>query len=173
MGKVPAIETENGFICETSVILDYLELAYPLSNSLMPNSTYEQAKVKELMQIIQLYLELPARRCFGEAFFGGQVSDETKHEVKKDLLKGIKALQLRASFSPYVASNSFSFADVVFIFSIDLASLVAKKLFGLNLLEGFDEAQILIEKLNQRPHIKSILKEKNQALTAFIEAKKQ
>lgn len=173
MGKVPALETEDGFICETSVILDYIEQAYPQSISLMPSTAYQQAKVKELMQIIQLYLELPARRCFSEVFFGGQVSQQTKDETKSDLLKGIKALQIRARFSPYIAGDSFTLADIVFIYSIDLARLVTNKLFDVDLLEGFNEAKQLIEKLHQRPHVIKVLAERDEALAAFIESSKQ
>ncbi|MDZ7683925.1 MAG: hypothetical protein U5O39_01765 [Gammaproteobacteria bacterium] len=40
------------------------------------------------MKEIELYIELPARTCFQEAFFGGEVSDETKEKAKADLEKG-------------------------------------------------------------------------------------
>ena len=173
VGKVPTLETDKGYLCETSVILDYIEQAYPQSKPLMPSDIFEQSKVKEIIQILQLYLELPARRCYSEAFFGGQVSQQIKDETKADLLKGIKALQLRASFSPYVAGDEFSMADIVFIYSIDLAYSVAKKLFDIDLLENMDAVKMLIEKLKQRPHVICVLKERDAALAAFIEAKKQ
>jgi glutathione S-transferase len=173
VGKVPALETDEGFLCETSVILDYIEQAYPQSRALMPKALFAQSQTKELIQILQLYIELPARRCFAEVFFGGKVSEQTKDETKVELLKGIKALQRRAKFSPYIAGEFYSLADIVFIYSIDLAGLVAKKLFNIDLLEGFDKAKHLIEILKQRPHIISVMKERDAALAAFIEMKKQ
>jgi glutathione S-transferase len=172
VGKVPALETEQGFLSETGVILDYIEQAYPQSKPLMPKSLFAQSQVKELIQMLQLYIELPARRCFGEAFFGGKVEQLTKDETKEELLKGIKALKRRAKFSPYIAGDTFTSADIVFIYSIDLARLVAKKLFKLDLLDGFEEAKQLIEKLKERPHVLSVNAEHENALAAFIESKK-
>jgi len=173
VGKIPALETDNGFLCETSVILDYIEQAYPQATSLMPTELFQQSRVKELIQITQLYIELPARRCFGEVFFGGETSEQTKEETRKDLLNGIRALQLRACFSPYIAGDSFTLADIVFIYSIDMACLVADKMFKTDLLENFVEAKELIEKLKQRPHVTNVLKERDAAMTAFIKAKKK
>ena len=74
MGKVPCLETEQGFISETDVIFDYLE-ELGQGPSLMPTDAYERAKVRELIKELELYIELPARTCFAEAFFGGTVSE--------------------------------------------------------------------------------------------------
>lgn len=172
-GKVPAIETEYGFLGETSVILDYIEQAYPQAKSLMPKSLFEQARVKELMQIIQLYLELPARQCFKEVFFGGKVSSEIKENTHSELKKGIAALQRRSTCTPYLAGADLTLADIVFVFTIDLACMVSKKLFNWSLLEDFPEAKKLVELLNQRPHVIAINAEKEAELAAFIESKKQ
>ena len=48
MGKVPCIETEQGFLSETNVILEYLE-DLGTGPNLMPADPYERAKVRELM----------------------------------------------------------------------------------------------------------------------------
>ena len=38
------------------------------------NDPFERAKVREITKEIELYIELPARTCFAEAFFGGAVA---------------------------------------------------------------------------------------------------
>ena len=57
LGKVPALETPEGFISESRSILEYIERAYP-TPSLLPNNAFGIAKVQELSQFIELYFEL-------------------------------------------------------------------------------------------------------------------
>src|SRR5262245_20232855 len=73
MGKVPCIGTEQGFLSETQVICQYLEELQP-EPALLPRSAFERAKVRELMHELELYIELPARTCYGQVFFNTQVS---------------------------------------------------------------------------------------------------
>src|SRR5262249_47676454 len=59
-GKYPCLETEDGiFLGESKVILNYLEDRYP-GVRLLPANALERARVRELMEVIDLYLELPA-----------------------------------------------------------------------------------------------------------------
>src|SRR5262245_2654867 len=69
MGKVPCIETEHGFLSETQVILEYLEELKP-EPALLPRDPFQRAKVRELARGLELYIELPARTCYGPVFFG-------------------------------------------------------------------------------------------------------
>ena len=68
MGKVPCIETEHGFLSETSVIIDYLE-ALGEGPSFYPADAFAKAKVQELIRYLELYIELPARRLFNDGGF--------------------------------------------------------------------------------------------------------
>lgn len=149
MGKVPCIETENGFISETNVIFDYLE-DLGTGPALMPSDAFEKAKVRELIKEIELYIELPARSCFPEAFFGGSVSDEVKEKAKANLTKGIECLQRNGKFSPYVAGEQFGYADIMFMYSVSLAGACAKRVLGMDLLGDFPAAKSLSEKLATR-----------------------
>ena len=84
-GKVPTLETEHGFISETSVILDYIEQTQP-GKPLLPADAFGQAKVRELLREIELYIELPARTCYAEAFFwpGGRAAGQGKGACRAD-----------------------------------------------------------------------------------------
>jgi glutathione S-transferase len=53
MGKIPCIETDKGYLAESSAILDYLEETYP-EPALLPADPYERAKVRELVQSLAL-----------------------------------------------------------------------------------------------------------------------
>lgn len=168
MGKVPALETEDGIIVETNIILEYLDAKYP-DKPLYPADPFAQARVKELVKFIELYLELPARRCHPEAFFGGKVSDETRKEVKRALFRGMTGLNRLASFSPYVAGDEFSAADIMFLYSVDLASGVAYKLFDIDLFDGSQGAKNLMAKLNELPEVQKIAADRKVANKAFVE----
>ena len=76
-GKVPFIETPQGCINETSAILDYLEDRGE-GKPLLPADPYARAQVRALMREIELYIELPARSCYAEAYFGATLPDAIK-----------------------------------------------------------------------------------------------
>jgi glutathione S-transferase len=52
MGKVPCLETDDGFISETNVIFEYLE-DLGQGVALLPASAYEKAKVRELVKVLR------------------------------------------------------------------------------------------------------------------------
>ncbi|MDA0790659.1 MAG: glutathione S-transferase family protein [Proteobacteria bacterium] len=155
MGKVPCLETPQGFLSETSVILEYLEDTCP-SPALFPADPFEKAKVRELMKQLELYIELPARTLFAEAFFGGKVSDAVKEKATADLAKGVAAVRRNARFSPYVAGSELTYADLIFMYSVNLAGAAAKRVLSVNLLDDFPEAKVLMGTLNERPSAKQV-----------------
>ena len=69
MGKVPCIETDQGFLSETAAILDYLEDLKPTPR-LYPADPFARAKNREMIRVTELYVELAARRHFPHLFFG-------------------------------------------------------------------------------------------------------
>lgn len=155
MGKVPCIETDQGFVTETNVIFEYLD-ELGEGPSLLPANAFERAKARELIKEMELYIELPARTCFPEAFFGGSVSDETKETARANLVKGVACLKRNGKFAPYVAGDTFTFADIMFMYSVSIAGACAKRVLDLNLLEDFPEAKALSELLATRDSVKKI-----------------
>jgi len=149
MGKVPCLETPQGFLSETNVICEYLEDTGE-GVALLPTDPYERAKVRELMKEIELYIELPARSCYAEAFFGGTVSDAVKEKAKTDLSKGIACLKRNGKFAPYIAGSDLTYADFFFMYSMFLAGIVGKKLLDMDIYSDFGEAKELIASLNER-----------------------
>lgn len=166
MGKVPVLETPYGTLSETSIILEYLDETFP-AMPLYPSDSFSKAKVKELVKMCELYIEVPARRCHPEVFFGQTVSDATKKEVKRSLYKGMEGLARTAKFGPYLAGNQFSAADIMFLYSADLAAVVAQKCFDLDLLALAPGAKELLNLLSQNPQIQKIAEDRKIANVAF------
>ena len=165
-GKVPALGTPQGPINETDAILDYLEERGE-GRPLMPSDPHARAQVRTLVKEIELYIELPARSCFAEAFFGGKVPDAIKAKAREDLLAGFATLKRHAKFSPYVAGDTFTIADIVFLYSVDLAADVGQRLFGLDLLADLPAARALFAKLGENANVKRIAANRDAAMPAF------
>ncbi|MVV49255.1 glutathione S-transferase family protein [Pseudomonas sp. PB120] len=166
-GKVPVLHAEQGFINETAVILEYIEQSQK-GVPLLPSDPFKRAQVLALAKEIELYIELPARACYPEAFFGMQLPDAIKEKTKAELLAGFAALGRHARFAPYVAGDSLSIADLYFLYSVPLAYGVAKKLFDIDLLAEMPAAKALLERLEQNPNVQRIAADKEAAMPAFM-----
>ncbi|EJM57717.1 glutathione S-transferase family protein [Pseudomonas sp. KB_15] len=166
-GKVPVLQVEQGFINETSVILEYIEQSQK-GTPLLPSDPFERAQVLALAREIELYIELPGRACYPEAFFGMTLPDAIKEKTKTELLLGMAALGRHGKFSPYVAGDSLSVADLYFLFSVPLACGVAKKLFGIDLLAEMPKAKALLEFLGGNPNVQRVAADREAAMPAFL-----
>src|SRR5213079_1225949 len=129
MGKVPFLELDGTTLAESQVICEYLEEAYP-QKSLYPADPLARAKVRELISVIELHVELVARRLYGQVFFGKPVDDALKQAVEKDLAKGLRALKQLVRFSPYIAGKELTLADCSAFVSLPLVSLSTKLAYG-------------------------------------------
>lgn len=135
LGKVPFIRVHGQTLCESQVIVDYLEAAHP-QPALVPADPLAAAKVRELCTFIDLHLELVARELYGQAFFGGTVSEGTKERVRKQLQKNVAGFQRLAKFGPYVAGDQFTLADCAAWVSLPLVAMSSKLVLGEDLLAG-------------------------------------
>ena len=169
VGKVPIIETDSGSLAESQVICDYLEDAYP-QVPLYPKDAMAKAKVRELITVVELHLELVARRLYGGVFFGGTVSEETKKEVERDLAKGVRALSKLAKFDPYIAGKEFSLADCAAFVSLPLVSMATKLAYGKDALESIPQVKPYIKMLGERPHFAKVSADRKAAQEAAAAA---
>ena len=133
LAKVPFLRTEQGALCESQVIVDYLEAAYP-DTPLLPTDPFAAAKVRELCTFVELHLELVARELYPQAFFGSTVDDATKERVKKRLAKNIHGFKRLAKFGPYLAGDSFTLADCAGWVSLPLVAMATKSVLGEDML---------------------------------------
>jgi glutathione S-transferase len=133
LGKVPFIRTEHGALCESQVIVEYLDAIEP-KHPLTPADPFAAAKVRELVTFIELHLELVARELYGQAFFGGTVDEATKDRARKLLTKHIAGFKRLAKFSPYVAGDTFTQADCSAYVNLPLVAMASKAVLGDDLL---------------------------------------
>ncbi|MFT6438200.1 MAG: glutathione S-transferase [Candidatus Azotimanducaceae bacterium] len=159
MGKMPAIEVDGVFLSESMAIAQYVEEVGE-GDSLFPEDAMEAAKVTELILHIKLDVELVARRCLPEAFFGQTVSDETKESTRADLEKGMKAVA-RLFEAPTVGGDTPNLADFYTFYSFGLASGIAKSIWNIDLLEGYPQIAAVMTKMAQHPSVARVEAEKS------------
>ncbi len=154
LGKVPYLLTPEGPLCESAVMADYIEAAYP-TPALIPAQAFAAAKVRELITFMELHLELVARNLYPQAFFGGTVSEAAREKVGIQLEKNIAAFAKLACFAPYVAGDSFSMADCAAIVHLPLVSSATKAIYGRDYLAELPVRDYLA-RMAERPHVQRI-----------------
>lgn len=165
MGKVPILETDHGRLCESAVICEYLEETYP-QKPLLPADPMARAKVRELVTMVELHLELVARRLYGQAFFGGTAPEDTKAEVAKDLAKGARALKALAKFDPFLAGKELTLADCAAFVSLPLVSMASKIVLGHDALGDLPQMKPYIKMLGERPAFAQVSADRKAATEA-------
>jgi glutathione S-transferase len=136
LGKIPYFEIDDAVLCESQVMLDYVEAAYP-AHPLLPSDPLAAAKIRELIQFIELHLELVARELYKEAFFGGKVSDDVQNNVRKLLTRNAAALGKLVKFSPYLAGATFTMADCAGAVHLPIVSMASKAIYGEDVLAAY------------------------------------
>lgn len=151
LGKVPYLRTPNGTLCESAVIADYIESAYP-DHPLIPADPLAAGKVRELITFMELHLELVARNLYPQAFFGGTVSEAAREKVGAQLAKNIAAFAQLTKFAPYIGGDSFTAADCAAIVHLPLVSSATKIIYGRDFLADLPVREYLT-RMNERPHV--------------------
>jgi glutathione S-transferase len=165
LGKVPFISTAHGVLSESQAILNYLELAYP-QPPLLPADPFAAAKVHELITYIDLHVELVARELYGQAFFGGTISESAQARVRKQLEKNIAALKSLLKFAPYAAGETFTQADCAAFASLPLVGMATKAIYAEDLLlSGGVDYKAYIKMIGERPSGQKVLSDRRAALT--------
>ena len=129
LGKVPYLKTDEGTLCESAVMVEYLEHKYS-AHPLLPKDPFAAAKARELHIFLDLHLELVARELYAEAFFGGKVSDAVKEKVGKQLKKNVAAFAKLAKFEPFIGGSELTLADCAAAVNLPLVTAVSKTIYG-------------------------------------------
>ena len=169
MGKVPFIEVSGHTLAESQVIAEYIEEVYP-AQPLLPRDPLARAKVRELIEFIELHLELVARRLYGEAFFGAAAaSDAAKRAVERELEKGVQAFMRLAKFAPFVAGPQFTLADCAAVAHLPVMTMATKKIYGRDFFAGHPEVGAYLKEMGERPAVRRATEERKRQAKLIAE----
>jgi len=161
MGKVPCLQTDRGFLSETSVIIDYLD-DLGEGPSFYPEDSFGKAKVRELIKHLELYLELPARRLYGE-FFGRPAPQEERLAVKDLIERGFDALGELARFDPYIAGPEITYADFFAQFALTSVTRTVKAVYGWDAFNTVPGVRDLLTRVQQRDTVQRIFADRERS----------
>lgn len=167
MGKVPFVKIEQGALSESQAIVEYLEDSFPES-PLYPADVLARAKCRELIHLMELYLEWPARRLYPAAFFGGSASAALKKEVHAQLTKGVSAFTRLVRFTPYIAGDTFTLADCAAIVHLPLVASASKIIYGENVLAAVPGLKDYLGEMGSRPQVERVNTDRKAGLESFI-----
>jgi glutathione S-transferase len=171
LAKIPFVRIDGQTLCESQVIVDYLEAIAP-QPALVPADALGAAKVREIIAFMELYLEWVARELYIEAFFGGKVSDEVKAGVRTRLVRNIPAFKRLARFGPYVAGSEFTLADAAAYAALPAVAQATKAVFGEDMVAaaGIDWKAFL-KLLGERPSVQRVNADRKRDLEAMAAAR--
>ncbi|MGE3772283.1 MAG: glutathione S-transferase family protein [Gammaproteobacteria bacterium] len=169
MGKIPCLETPQGFLSETSVILEYLEETHP-TPALLPTDAYARAKARELARGIELYIELQARRHYGHVFFGGPKSQAAIEEVRPVVENGLTALR-QLAHGQFLCGDRLTLADVVAYYTFPYAQMALKAVYGWDIVAGVPGLAERLARIGARATTQKVDADQKAAMAAFMAQK--
>ncbi|MFI5307145.1 MAG: glutathione S-transferase family protein [Polyangiales bacterium] len=155
LGKVPCLQTEDGFLSESRCIIDYLERSIP-EPPLYPQGAFAVAKLLELTQMIDLYLELAARRVLPNYFRGKPAPENIARDVRATVEKGALGLARLARLDTYLCGSSFSAADIAAVIHFPMVRRVTQRVLDCDPLGQVPGLLAYLERMEQRPTVQRI-----------------
>jgi glutathione S-transferase len=164
LGKIPYIVTGQGSLCESQVILEYLEAVYP-DPPLLPKDPLAAGKVRELVTFLDWHLEMAARQLYPSAFFGAQaLSESNAARIRREIEQKIGGVKRLLKFAPYAAGDTFTMADCSAFADLPLIGLATKTIYGEDLLlaAGLDYKPY-VKFIGERPAAQKVLADRKAA----------
>lgn len=169
LGKVPWLETAEGDLCESAVIVEYLAARYP-DRQIFSADPWEAAKERELIAFVETHLELVARNLYKEAFFGGTITDATKARTEKLLTHHIAGFVRLAQFAPYLRGERFCVADTAAFVSLPPVGMATQTIYGRDfLLDAGIDWKRYVKVVGERPAAQRVSADRK----AYVEAMQQ
>lgn len=171
-GKVPVITTSEGLsLSESSVICDFIEERYP-TPSLYPESAAERAVVRQIMKIAELYFELPSRRLIPYAFSGKRVPRIVLADVNQVLDRGIAALSRLCQFSPWIAGDTLSMADIYVYYVNSVVNSIGSSQLEKDLLAEIPGMKEWNNQMSQSPIAQQVEVDRQANMPEFMQKMK-
>lgn len=168
LGKVPCLETKEGFVAESRAICEYLEDTHP-ERPLYPKDPFARAKTRELLQMMDLYLDLPIRRLTRNFFGRKKPPPKIADEVRAAVERGAQALGKLVSMKSYLMGATLTAADISAASHFPFARLIAMDTLELDPLAHLPGVDDYLARLAERPSVKRVEADREADLPGFVE----
>lgn len=164
LGKIPYITTEQGCLCESQAILEYIEATHP-EPPLLPRDPFAAAKVRELATFIDWHLEMAARQLYPCAFFGAPaLSESNAARIRREIEQKIEGTRRLLKMAPYAAGDQFTMADCCAFADLPLVGMATKAIYGEDLLlAGGVDYKPYVRFIGERPAAQKVVADRKAA----------
>lgn len=134
MGKIPWLETPHGGLAESVAILEYLDDTVP-DRPIYPADAFERARVRQIVNVVQVYIEAPMRGLYAATFGGADPAQASIAASMDTVQRALAALDHLCTFTPF-ARGALSAADLVLFHTLELGERVSRHLADTSLFDG-------------------------------------
>lgn len=170
MGKIPYLRTDEGCIAETVAILEYIEEAVP-GVPLYPSDAFERARARQVINIVQVYVEAPLRSLFPGVFMGGVNAPETIAAVRPVVDRAMRALDNLVRPAPFLLGAQLTHADLFAFYSFDVGERVMQFSYGASLLDSIADLRDWYAMMATRSSSRTVLADFTPAFAAYLRDK--
>ncbi|MDB5714879.1 MAG: glutathione S-transferase [Sphingomonadales bacterium] len=170
MGKIPYLETPRGSIAETVAILEYIEDAVE-GVALYPADPVDRARVRQVINIVQVYIEAPLRSLFPGVFMGGANDPATVVAVRPVVERAMRALAQLISLRPFLMGETITHADLFAFYVLDVGERVTRFAYDWSLLDSVPGLSQWHALMTDRPSSRIVLADFSPAFAAYLKDK--
>jgi glutathione S-transferase len=167
MGKIPVLETPHGWVSETVAILEYIEDTQS-GPRLHPADPYLRARGRQIINIVQMYVEAQVRLLLPGVFMGGQNSPQTIEAVRHTLSRASGALGRLGAPWPFLLGKELSYADLFAFYCFDIAERVTRFVYGRSILAATEGLEAWFAMMSQRASSSVVLADFETALASYL-----
>ena len=167
MGKIPVLETPHGWLAETVAMLEYMEDSLD-GPKLWPADDFARARGRQIVNVVQLYVEAQIRSLFPGVFFGGSNSVATIDAARTMLDRATVALNRLAKPGPLLLGDSLSLADIFAFYCLDIANRVTRFVYGRPMLAELAGFQAWFDLIAERESSKMVLEDFERTFAVYL-----
>ena len=172
MGKIPYVDINGHALSESTVILEWLEDAYPTA-ALLPPTPNGRASARELMTLLDLYVMPAAAPLYRHLLFGAALDEAGKSSAKAAIERSLLAVSRLVQYGPWLAGEDFSFADISAACVLPLVASSTREIYGEDLTTIIPGIADYLNLLGKRASVARMWQDSAAARAAFVEASKQ
>lgn len=162
-GRIPLLETPEGYLCRFEAMQEYLEERYP-EPTFCPEGAYMRAHVRQVQSVIAEYFSSVTQPLYRETIFNERLSTAEKAEILPKVQSAIAILGGENIRGPYLFGDQLTYADLTAAINFPLALSAVQQVFKTNILKENPRVQRYIDHLGSNENIAAIWMDGARAL---------
>ncbi len=167
LGKIPVLDTTEGWLTETVAILDYLDDVYPEVPLRHPDA-FSRARSRQIINLVQLYVEAQVRQLFPGVFMGGSNSAATETAVRAMLDRAAGALSQLLTPFPFLFGERPGQADLFLFYNLDIADRVTRFVYDRSIIDEIGSLAEWLAAMHDRPSTQLVLADFHTSFRTYL-----